>query len=88
MCAEFVSVCRQSTDFHFPGIDTQLQGIKVYGKIAKQERQEKKFSELSSGSHTPEGWLLSINSFSKPVITVRDNCYCTCTFPRVLPAID
>ena len=53
----FATVCRQSTDFHFPGIDSQLQEIKEHGRLANQGRKESKLNMLSPNSHTSESRL-------------------------------
>ena len=55
-------MCRQSTDFHFPGIDTQLKEVQEYGRLANQERKESKFAAMSSSSHTSETRLSNSES--------------------------
>lgn len=57
----FASVCRQSTDFHFPGIDSQLQEIKEHGRLANQGRKEKA-ATLSPSMHTSESLLSNSES--------------------------
>ena len=57
----FANVCRQSTDFHFPGIDTQLQEVKEYGKLANQARKEK-LSMLSPNSQRQNSRLSNSES--------------------------
>ena len=54
-------MCRQSTDFHFPGIDMQLQEIKEYGKLANQGRKEK-LSMLSPNSRREDSRLSNSES--------------------------
>ena len=61
-CVGFATVCRQSTDFHFPGIDTQFQEIREHSKTANQKRKENQFTMLSSNSYTSESRLSNSGS--------------------------
>ena len=57
----FATVCRQSTDFHFPGIDSQLQEIREHGRLANRGRKEKA-TMLSPSVHTSESRLSNSES--------------------------
>lgn len=39
---DFAAVCQQSTDFHFPSLDRQLEKIREHVRKGKQQQEERK----------------------------------------------
>ena len=77
----FAYVCRQSTDFHFPGIDSQLQEIKEHGRLAASQGRKEKATMLSPSIHTSESQLSNSESPSHS----SENGTCTYKHGRCVP---
>ncbi|XP_072034922.1 LOW QUALITY PROTEIN: FERRY endosomal RAB5 effector complex subunit 3-like [Amphiura filiformis] len=52
---DFASVCQQSTDFHFPDLETQLRVIQQHALQANAKRRAKKIEKTSNDGESSSG---------------------------------